>query len=135
MRAVITNAAGIRTTRSITAPQSNTVRRNNRGTEHLRASCSRRAVNYFCELIPARSKTLQTNSANAKRGARRLPVLLFLLCRPRSRPVLTDYDWLGFAADAHRMRGVISLCFALSPVESYRLFPWQVSSRLPITPM
>ncbi len=22
------------------------------------------------------------------------------------------------------MRGVISLCFALSPVESYRLFPW-----------
>jgi hypothetical protein len=23
------------------------------------------------------------------------------------------------------MRGVISLCFALSPVESYHLFPWQ----------
>jgi len=41
----------------------------------------------------------------------------------------------GFAIDAHRMRGVISLCFALSPVESYRLFPWQVSSRLLCTPM
>jgi hypothetical protein len=67
---------------------------------------------------------------SAKRGARRLPVLLFSLCRPQSRRVLTNYDWPGFAADAHRMRGVISLCFALSPVESYRLFPWQVSSRL-----
>ena len=58
------------------------------------------------------------------------PFLLFSLGRPQNRRVLADYDWPGFAADAHRMRGVISLCFALSPVESYRLFPWQVSSRL-----
>jgi hypothetical protein len=58
-----------------------------------------------------------------------------LLCRLRSRRTVANHDWPDFASDAHRMRGVIRLCFALSPVESYRLFPWQVSSRLLCTLM
>ena len=63
------------------------------------------------------------------------PFCYFLLCRLRSRHVVASYDWPCFASDTHRMRGVISLCFALSPVESYPLFPWQVSSRLLCTLM
>jgi len=69
---------------------------------------------------------------HAKRGARRLPFLsifagssanlrVFLLCR--------------FASDTHRMRGVISLWFALSPVESYPSFRGSLSSRERFTPV
>jgi hypothetical protein len=131
MRGVITNGAGIRTTLNITRPQSSIVRRNNRGTEH----CARVAPWRRKLFLRTNSRALQNNSANAKRGTRRLPVLLFSLGRQQNRLVVAYYDCPGFAADAHRMRGVISLCFALSPVESYRLFPWQVSSQLPCTPM
>jgi hypothetical protein len=69
--------------------------------------------------------------ANAKRGSQAAPrFAIFALSSAEQA-----HYCASFAADAHRMRGVISLCLALSPVESYRLFPWQVSSRLPCTPM
>jgi hypothetical protein len=48
-------------------------------------------------------------------------VRVFLLCR--------------FASDTHRMRGVISLWFALSPVESYASFRSSLSSRERFTPV
>jgi hypothetical protein len=110
MRGVITNGAGIRTTLSITRPQSSIVRRNNRGTEH-RA----RVAPWRRKLFLGTNSALRNNSSNAKRGARRLPVLLFSLGRPQNRRVLADYDWPDFAADAHRMRGVISFVFRSKP--------------------
>ena len=81
--------------------------------------------------ISVRSKNFQTNFANAKRGSQAAPpfcYFCFVVCGAGA--LLLIMIGQGFASDAHRMRGVISLCFALSPVESYRLFPWQVSSRL-----
>jgi len=75
MRSVITNGTGIRTTLSITGPQSSIVRRNNRGAEHrARVAPWRRKL-----FMRTNYRALQNNSAYAKRGARRLPVLLFCL--------------------------------------------------------
>jgi hypothetical protein len=50
----------------------------------------------------------------AKRGASRLPFLSFSLRRLRNCTIVLRLS----ASDTHRMRGVIRLWFALSPVES-----------------
>jgi len=116
MRGITTNAAGTRITgHSITAPQNSTASRS-------------RVVGFGCQFSHRHSAKSATFEA-CKTGSLAAPRFAVLLGRPQNRLVLADYDWPGFAADAHRMRGVISLCLALSPVESYRLFPWQVSSR------
>jgi len=68
---------------------------------------------------------------NAKRGANRLPVLTFFALSAEDSCLLHA----SFPGDAHRVRGVISKCFALSPVESYASFRGSSSSRARCTPM
>jgi len=69
------------------------------------------------------SRALYNPFCNANGEPRRLPpVLLFSLGRRQTRRVLV-IRWQSFASRARPMRGVVSsLCFALSPVEAYRLF-------------
>src|SRR5262245_20280759 len=66
-------------------------------------------------------KDLKYQTYDAKRGAKRIPFLSFYAGSSRK---LRWSCCVGFASDTHRMRGVISLVFALSPVESLRLFPY-----------
>jgi hypothetical protein len=63
------------------------------------------AVELSVSVVSFRTGILQNpqHSKHAKRGAWRLPVLLFFACRLRSRR-----DQRDFADDTHRMRGVIS---------------------------
>ena len=81
----------------------------------LRNSIHRRSKN--CR--PRADVVATSQFADAKRGARRLPFLSFYAGSSRK---LRGSCCVGFASDAHRMRGVISMVFALSPVESYASF-------------
>jgi hypothetical protein len=56
----------------------------------------------------------ELSSSYAKTGSREAPRFLFLLVSSRKRCKIL----VVFLGDAHRKSGVISLCFALSPVES-----------------
>jgi hypothetical protein len=72
------------------------------------------------------------NASKPKRGAGRLPFLSsFAVSVAKERLSCCAV----FTSDAHRMRGVISNCFALSPVESYASFRGSSSSRRRCTPV
>jgi len=81
---------------------------------------------------PSKARAVATASLveipkeHAKRGARRLP---FLSCFTESSANLRAFLLCRFARDTHRVRGVISLWFALSPVESYASFRSSLSSQ------
>jgi hypothetical protein len=97
-----------------------------------------------CETAPAATvrrawlaKSRQTSFTrkfrrNLQKGERMAPLFVF---SARSSANLRVFLLCRFASDTHRMRGVISLWFALSPVESYISFRGSLSSRHRFTPV
>jgi len=138
MPGAITSAPGIRITWNIIAAPSNTANRNKLSTIRLAVASAVAeafvvAGKAFAFSIAAgrliakcsRNGNLfwkYKNCRNTKWGARRLPIMLFFAWSSAN----PAHCCTRFESDTHRMRGVIRLWFALSPVESYHLFPCSI---------